>query len=128
MVSQIKRYAQDFYLNPSKVLNWDVDTNNVQYMGIILARKSDINKELASNNVGNYEKIPFLINSYYIDDKFSINSNNPMSRISIRIELYSYEDIYDLANSRNQVFFNLLKKEFELDNEDILEVTKLNDQ
>ena len=113
MVAQVRRYARDFYKNPTKVLNWDVDTDNVQYTGIILARKSDINKELSSNNVSGYHPIPFLENSYYGDDEFSID-NNPRNKKSIRIELYSFEDIYNLASSRNEVFFKLLKKEFEV--------------
>ena len=116
MVSQVKRYAQKFYMNPRKVLNWDVETNSIQYIGIILARKSDITKELRSNNVSGFRRIPFLKNSYYADDSFvKPNSNDPMDQISIRIELYSYEDIYLLASSRNKVFFNLLKREFEID-------------
>ena len=113
MIAQVKRYAKDFYQNPKKVLNWDVDTNTIQYIGVILARKSDINKELASNNVsGDFEKIPFLSNSYYKEERFSTNPNDPSVRKPIRIELYSFEDIYELAYSRNQVFFKLLKNEF----------------
>ena len=113
MVAQVKRYAQDFYKNPTKVLNWDVNTNQVQYTGIILARKSDINKELTSNNVSGYDSIPFLENSYYNNnDAFSID-NSPRNKIPIRIELYSFEDIYELASSRNEVFFKLLNSEFE---------------
>ena len=111
MVAQVRRYAGDFYKNPSKVLNWDVNTENVQYTGIILARKSDINKELSSNNVSGYHPIPFLENSYYGDDEFS-KDNNPRNNVPIRIELYSFEDIYSLASSRNDVFFKLLKNEF----------------
>lgn len=112
MVAQVKRYAQDFYKNPTKVLNWDVNTYQVQYTGIILARKSDINKELTSNNVSGYDSIPFLENSYYNNDEFSID-NSPRNKIPIRIELYSFEDIYELASSRNEVFFKLLNSEFE---------------
>lgn len=37
MIAQVKRYAQDFYKNPTKTLNWDVNTDVVQYTGIILA-------------------------------------------------------------------------------------------
>lgn len=113
MIAQVRRYAGSFYKNPTKELNWDVNTENVQYTGIILARKSDINKELSSNNVSGYRPIPFLENSYYGDDEFSID-NNPRNKVPIRIELYSFEDIYDLASSRNNVFFKLLKNEFEV--------------
>ncbi len=114
MIAQVKRYAQDFYKNPTKVLNWDVDTNCIQFIGIILARKSDINKELTSNNVsGDFNRIPFLSNSFYKDEQFS-KSSNPMDKVPIRIELYSYEDIYQLASDRNKVFFKLLKKEFDV--------------
>lgn len=111
MIAQVRRYAQNFYKNPVKVLNWDVDTSKVQYTGIIIARKSDINKELSSDTVGNFPPIPFLDNSYYGDDVFSIDSN-PKNKMKIRIELYSFEDIYHLASSRNEVFFRLLKNEF----------------
>ena len=111
MIAQVRRYAQNFYKNPVKVLNWDIDTSKVQYTGIIIARKSDINKELSSDTVGNFPSIPFLDNSYYGDDVFSID-NNPKNKMKIRIELYSYEDIYNLASSRNEVFFRLLKNEF----------------
>lgn len=118
MIAQVKRYAQDFYKNPTKTLNWDIDTDRVQYTGIILARKSDINKELTSLNIGggNFNPIPFLSDSYYYDDSFP-KDDNPRNKKDIRLELYSFEDIYELASNRNQVFFKLLKKEFEI-NED----------
>ena len=91
MIAQVKRYAQDFYKNPTKTLNWDVNTDVVQYTGIILARKSDIDKELTSNNVsGGYHQIPFLEDSYYYDDEFS-KDNSPKKKMPIRIELYSFE-------------------------------------
>ena len=113
MIAQVKRYAQDFYNNPEKLINWKVETQRVQYTGIILARKTDIDKELSSNNVSRgYYQIPFLEDSWYGDDDFSIN-NSPKNKIPIRIELYSFEDIYNLAKSRNDVFFRLLKREFE---------------
>lgn len=118
MIAQVKRYAQDFYKNPTKTLNWDIDTDRVQYTGIILARKSDINKELTSLNIGggNFNPIPFLSDSYYYDDSFP-KDDNPRNKKNIRLELYSFEDIYELASNRNEVFFKLLKKEFEF-NED----------
>lgn len=118
MIAQVKRYAQDFYKNPTKTLNWDIDTDRVQYTGIILARKSDINKELTSLNIGggNFNPIPFLSDSYYYDDSFP-KDDNPRNKKDIRLELYSFEDIYELASNRNAVFFKLLKKEFEF-NED----------
>lgn len=115
MVAQVRRYATKFYKEPTKVLNWDVDTNKVQYTGIILARKSDINKELTSNRVSGYNKIPFLENSYYCNDHFVKNTNDPMDRMDIRIEIYSFEDIYKLASSRNEVFFKLLQSEFRIE-------------
>ena len=117
MIAQVKRYAQDFYKNPTKTLNWDVNTDVVQYTGIILARKSDIDKELTSNNVsGGYHQIPFL-EDYYYDDEFS-KDNSPKKKMPIRIELYSFEDIYNLASDRNGVFFKLLKREFEFNEDD----------
>ena len=58
-----------------------------------------------------------MSNSYYKDEKFSIGANNPTARKPIRIELYSFEDIYELAYSRNQVFFKLLKKEFNVEDD-----------
>ena len=115
MVAQVKRYANDFYNNPTKVLNWDVNVDNIQYHGVILARKSDIRKELSSPQAsGRYESIPFLENSFYCDDAFFIDGD-PKHKIGIRIELYSYEDIYQLASDRNSVFFKLLRKEFDLE-------------
>lgn len=118
MIAQVKRYAQDFYKNPTKTLNWDVNTDIVQYTGIILARKSDIDKELTSNNVsGGYHQIPFLEDSYYYDDEFS-KDNSPKKKMPIRIELYSFEDIYNLASDRNGIFFKLLKREFEFNEDD----------
>ncbi|MBR3981226.1 MAG: ATP-binding protein [Bacteroidales bacterium] len=115
MIAQVKRYAQKFYKNPTKELNWDVNTDKVQYIGIILARKSDVTKELTSNNVsGDYHSIPFLENSFYLNENFSIDEKDPKRKIPIRIELYSYEDIQELASSRNDVFFKLLKNEFEV--------------
>lgn len=115
MIAQVKRYASDVYNKPVDTLNWDVDTSKIQFMGIILARKSDINKELTSPNVnGTYEPIPFLANSFYKDDYFTPTPGMPRFKKPIRIELYSFEDIYKLASNRNAVFFKLLKKEFEL--------------
>ena len=40
---------------------------------------------------------------------------DPRHKIGIRIELYSYEDIYQLASDRNSVFFKLLRREFDLE-------------
>ena len=114
MIAQIKRYAEDFYINPTKALNWQVNTAIVQFIGIIVARKADIKKEITSRHTsGSYERIPFLEESYYCNDHFYIN-NDPDMKIPIRIELYSFEDIYDLASSRNAVFFKLLKQEFDV--------------
>ena len=77
-----------------------------------MARKSDISKELTSNSAGgNYKKIPFLKSSYYKDDEFA-TSDSPDDMFPIRIELYSFEDIYKLASNRNDVFFRLLRNEF----------------
>jgi len=117
MVAQVKRYATSFYKEPVKVLNWDVDTSKVLYNAIILARKSDIYKELNSNNVaGNHIKIPFLDASYYFNETFSVSSSTEVPRSErIRIEMYSYEDISEIAMGRNKVFFNLLKNEFKID-------------
>lgn len=119
MVAQVKRYAAQFYRDPMKVLNWETDPNRVLYSGVILARKSDINKELNSNNSGaSPNKIPFLESSYYFNEKFSVGTNVTAEPkfIDIRIEMYSYEDIYQLARDRNSVFFRLLKGEFRVEN------------
>ena len=117
MIAQVKDYAKDIYNNPDQTLNWDVDTSKIMYMGIILARKSDINKEVTSSNVSsNYEPIPFLENSFYKDEHF-YPSGKPREKIPIRIELYSFEDIYRLASSRNDVFFRLLRNEFGVEEE-----------
>ena len=113
MIGQVKRYAKQFYNAPKKILNWDVDTSKVQYLGIVLASRADIRKELTSSTSGDYDPIPFLPNSYYKDDRFAI-SDDPRNKVSIRIELYSYEDIHKLASNRNEVFFRLLKREYEL--------------
>jgi hypothetical protein len=115
MVAQVKRYARQFYLNPVKVLNWDVNPKNILYSGVVLARKSDIHRELNSNNSGaSPEKIPFLESSYYFNEKFSVSESSTAkpSFVEIRIEMYSYEDIYYLAKSRNAVFLKLLNNEF----------------
>lgn len=113
MIGQVKRYAKQFYNAPKRIINWDVDTSKVQYLGIILASRADIRKELTSSTSGDYDPIPFLANSYYKDDKFAI-SDDPKNKVSIRIELYSYEDIHKLASNRNEVFFRLLKREYEV--------------
>ncbi len=117
MVSQIGRYARDFYNNPEKVLKWHIDTDLILYTGIIIARASDINREI--NNGGKFQRIPFLQNSYYINSEFSAVADltakpNPKD---IRIELYSFEDIYELAKARNTVFFKLLNGEIKSLNE-----------
>lgn len=118
MVAQVKRYATQFHANPAKTLNWDIDPNGIMYTGVILARKSDIYKELASNNSGGKPtKIPFLQSSYYFNECFSIsqNSSSPPMFKDIRIDMYSYEDIHELASARNDVYLNLLKGEFDLE-------------
>lgn len=118
MIAQVKRYAQDFYKNPERTINWRINPEQIQYIGIILARKSDINKELSSPYVSvKHNQIPFLEDSYYLDEEFS-KDNSPKNKIPIRIELYSFEDIYELASSRNNVFFRLLKKEFDFNKDE----------
>lgn len=119
MVGQVRRYASDFYKDPQKILNWDINPDKVLYSGVILARKSDINKELNSNNSGTSHKIPFLESSYYFNENFSTQKNitaTPTFK-DIRIEMYSYEDIYELAQARNNIFFRLLKNEYSIVNE-----------
>lgn len=115
MVAQVKRYASQFYQDPEKTLNWNINTEEIMYSGIILARKSDIFKELTSNNIGGHPmKIPFLQSSYYFNENFSISGKviGTPSFKDIRIEMYSYEDIHELATNRNEVFLNLLNGEF----------------
>lgn len=113
MISQVKRYAEDAYTKPEKILNWNEDMTNVQFQGVILARKADVEKERKSNNGGGgCRRIPFLKHSYYKEDEFYVP--NCDEGIPIRIELYSFEDIYKLASSRNAVFFRLLKNEFDV--------------
>lgn len=116
MVTQLKRYAQSFYSDPRKHLNWDVNTKEVLYRGIIIANKHDIVKELTSVTIsGNRFKIPFLKDSYFIDDCFYPIDNDLSISVKIRIELYSYEDIHELASQRNEVFFKLLNNEYRVD-------------
>lgn len=121
MVGQVKRYAAQFYRDPQKIINWSVDPDRILYSGVILARKSDVYKELNSNNSGaGQKKIPFLESSYYFNESFSIGSNMTAAPTfkDIRIEMYSYEDIYKLASDRNSVFFRLLKGEFKVESKD----------
>ena len=119
MIAQVKRYASDVYRYPNKTLGWDVDTNKIRYSGVILASKNDINQELSSNNApGNAEKIPFLESSYYLNERFSIsNSGSPPLYKDIRLDMLSYEDVYQLALERNTVFFKLLDAEYRLSNQ-----------
>ncbi len=108
MIAQVNRYARMAYEKPQDFFNWDIVPSRILYTGIILATKKDIEKELRGDNApSNVEKIPFLNSSYYLNHKF-----HPTSSVScpIRIELYSYEDIYQLASDRNQVFFDLLQE------------------
>lgn len=114
MVAQVRRYATSFYHDPMKILNWNIDPDTVLYTGMIIARKADIYKELSSNNLsGNYDRIPFLESSYYYNDQFSISKGYEKPKHKpIRIEMYSFEDLYFLALNRNTVFFNLLNSEF----------------
>ena len=117
MVAQVKRYAKQFYRDPVKVLNWNIDPQKVLYSGVVLASKNDINRELNSNNSGaSPNKIPFLESSYYFNESFSVSLNVTAEPIfkNIRIDMYSYEDIHKLAESRNAVFLKLLKNEFSL--------------
>ncbi len=117
MVAQVKRYASQFYRNPEKILNWSINPDNILYYGIILARKSDVYKEASSDNVGgNPKKIPFLESSCYFNESFSpeLTYTTMPKRIDIRIDMYSYEDIYYLAKNRNEVFLKLLNGEFKI--------------
>ena len=92
------------------------------YTGIIIANKHDIYKELGSDNVtGNFHKIPFLTDSHYYDDAFRPDETRRSYTIDIRIELYSYEDIHELAANRNEVFIKLLNNEFSIKTEDEIE-------
>ena len=94
--------------------------SNVQYQGVILARKKDIEKERKSNSGGGgYRRIPFLKSSFYKDDEFYVSGID--DGIPIRIELYSFEDIYKLASSRNDVFFRLLRNELGANNDDVVD-------
>jgi len=114
MVAQVKRYASTFYKNPEKILNWTVNPDGILYSAIILARETDINRELNSNNIGGRPcKIPFLKSSYFFNETFASGENVTASPkfIEFRIEMYSYEDIHALATERNEVFFNLLNGE-----------------
>jgi len=115
MLVQVKKYAKQFYMNPTKILNWAVNPNMILYSGIILSRRSDIFKELSSNNItGKRNKIPFLESSYFFDEEFSISNdlNSEPKTMPIRIYMYSYEDIYKLSLDRNNVFFKLLVGEY----------------
>ena len=112
MIGQVKRYAKDVYNKPQQILNWNEDTSNIQYQGIILARKADIIKEVTSNSAGGFKRIPFLKDSRYKDDVF-YPKDSDIPEVPIRIELYSFEDIYKLASSRNQVFYKKKKNELE---------------
>lgn len=121
MIAQIKRYASDFYRHPGQTIGWDIDTDKVLFSGVIIARKSDINRELnAASSSGVPHKIPFLQNSYFFSEKFSIAADKSDSPIfkDIRIELYPFEDIFELAESRNSVFFRLLNDEFVINDSD----------
>ena len=94
-----------FYKHPHKTLNWTVNTEQVQYTGIILARKSDIDKELTSNSFsGGYKPIPFLANSYYFEDNFS-KDDNPRNKMDIRIKIISFEKNIDILLIETGVFF-----------------------
>ncbi len=118
MIAQVKRYAKEFYKNPTKILNWNINPDLISYSGIILARKSDVHKELNSDNTsGEAKRIPFLESSWFFNEKFSINTNNAATPEykEIRIEMYSYEDIHKLATNRNTVFFKLLNGEYEVE-------------
>lgn len=120
MVAQVKRYAAQFYKDPTKILSWDVKPQNILFSGIILARKSDINKELNSNNTsGSVNKIPYLDSSYFFNEKFSTTENEALlpKYEDIRIEMYSFEDIYELSRMRNKVFFKLLNGEYSIPEE-----------
>jgi hypothetical protein len=118
MVAQVKKYASQFYNDPVKTINWSIDPDSILYSGIILARKSDVYKELASNNIGGIpNKIPFLESSFYFNETFAVATSKATipKRINIKIDMYSYEDIYNLAANRNTVFLNLLNGEFNID-------------
>ena len=114
MVAQVSRYASKLYENPEKVIGRSLKPDQILYSAIILARKSDVYTEIRSSNVsGNYAKIPFLECSYYWNEKFALPAGLSVEpeRKDIRVELYSYEDIFELARSRNNVFFKLLAGE-----------------
>ena len=119
MIAQVKRYAKSFYKDPRKHLNWDVETKGVLYTGIILASRSDIDKEFSSDLLpGQPHKIPFLQSSYFFEESFRPVDGLRDFSIPIRIELYSYEDIHELASQRNEVFFKLLNNEYQVESDE----------
>ena len=121
MIAQLKRYAAQFYNKPESVINWNPNPERILYSGIILACKTDVYKEIASNNSGGRPtKIPFLESSYYFNDSFSVSRGGAAEPklVDIRIDMYSYEDIHNLASDRNEVFLNLLKGEFKAEDDE----------
>lgn len=64
---------------------------------------------------GQPHKIPFLQASYFFEESFRPVDGMRDFSIPIRIELYSYEDIHELASQRNEVFFKLLNNEYRVD-------------
>ena len=124
MIAQVKRYARLFYQNPSNVIGAPlIDSAYVRYTGIIIAKTRDIFAELSSNNTpGIRGKIPFLKHSYFFNETFVTEASEVEEprTCDIRIELYSYEDLYELANNRNNVFIKLLNNEYSI-NEDLEE-------
>ena len=120
MISQVKGYVKSFYRDPRKHVNWDVNPERVRYTGIIIANKRDIKKELTSNNApGKFYQIPFLQDSFFVDDSFCPIEYSLTPQIPLRVELYSYEDIHELASNRNEIFFKLLNNEIRVTEEEL---------
>ena len=96
---------------------YDANTYESEVLGAYRTGAFDI--YLSGHFNANLSKLstPFLENSYIFDGAFCPYDDQPLNTVKIRIELYSYEDISNLASQRNEVFFKLLKNEYSLKND-----------
>ena len=104
MIKQVQNYAKNVYNNKSGFVKGSIsNTDKCIYSSYIIASNKDIKKQKEAAEEGGAvaKKIPFLSNSYYMD----VVSPQPHG---MRIELISYDDLYSLANSRNQNLINLM--------------------
>ena len=105
VISQVKIQAQDFYEKKKNINGRDIDTKSCRYFAFIIASTSDINA-IRKTTTNSCRKIPFLKNSYVTEFDIFDDANDGTN---CSVELYTYNDLQELSEKRNNVFLKILE-------------------